>query len=122
MTERSCSESRYSQLSALLTGTVESECSSPLESHRLEQTTAGSSFLLDSLGGESGHMVDDGRSFCPLLSTKEKKGVFTFQSGGSWAPNPRAGNILSLQMRHQQESVREEESKRGGQIRRNREE
>lgn len=24
---------------------------------------------------------------------------FTFQSGGSWAPNPRAGNILSLKRR-----------------------
>lgn len=37
--------------------------------------------------------------FCPWdkpISNVQWPQHFTFQSGGSWAPNPRAGNILSL--------------------------
>lgn len=31
-----------------------------------------------------------------INNNNTNKHMYTFQSGGSWAPNPRAGNILSL--------------------------
>lgn len=38
---------------------------------------------------------------------------FTFQSGGNWAPNPKAGNILSLQKNQEREGYKEGNSPNG---------